>query len=67
MSRWGEYRKSLAFAGYTFAPVDVTERCTKDTISRFHEARKDDPIMATTNLFGDIINQGHIQAQFDSS
>ena len=56
MSRWGEYRKSLAFAGYTFAPVDVTERCTKDTISRFHEARKDDPIMATTNLFGDIIN-----------
>lgn len=28
----------------------------KDAISRFHEAKKDYPIIAAKNLFGDIIN-----------
>ena len=53
----GEYRKSPVFAGYhIFAPVSLIERYMKDVIFRFHETKKDDPIMAATNLFGSIIN-----------
>ena len=53
----GEYRKSPAFAGYhIFAPAGYTERYMEDAIFRFHETKKDDPIMAATNLFGNIIN-----------
>ena len=53
----GEYRKSTAFAGYhTFAPAGHIERYKEDAIFRFHETKKDDLIMATTNLFGNIIN-----------
>ena len=52
-----EYRKSPVFAGYhIFAPAGSIERYMEDTIFRFHEAIKDDPTMATTNLFGNIIN-----------
>ena len=53
----GEYRKSPAFAGYhIFAPASHIERYMEDAIFRFHETKKDDPIMAATNLFGNIIN-----------
>ena len=53
----GEYRKSPVFVGYhIFAPAGHIKRYMEDAIFRFHEAKKDDPIMATTNLFGNIIN-----------
>ena len=53
----GEYRKSLVFAGnHTFAPAGHIERYMEDTIFRFHATKKDDSIMAATNLFGNIIN-----------
>ena len=53
----GEYRKSPAFAGYhIFRPASLIERYMEDTILKFYENKKDDPIMAATNLFGNIIN-----------
>ena len=53
----GEYRRSPVFAGYhIFAPVGYIERYMEDTIFKFHKTKKDDPIMTTTNLFGNIIN-----------
>ena len=53
----GEYRKSPVFAGYhIFASADHIERYMEDAIFRFHETKKDDSIMAATNLFGNIIN-----------
>ena len=53
----GEYRKSPAFAGYhLFALASHIERYMEDAIFKFHETKKDDPIMAATNLFGNIIN-----------
>ena len=53
----GEYRKSPVFAGsHIFAPAGYIERYTKDAVFRFHETKKDDLIMATTNLFEKIIN-----------
>ena len=53
----GEYRKSPVFAGYhIFSPASLIERYMEDAIFRFHETKKDDPIMTATNLFGNIIN-----------
>ena len=53
----GEYRKLPVFAGYhTFAPAGYIERYMEDAVFRFHETKKDDLIMAVTNLFGSIIN-----------
>ena len=53
----GEYRKSPVFAGYhIFEPAGHIERYMEDAIFRFHETKKDDPIMAATNLLGNIIN-----------
>ena len=53
----GEYRKSPAFAGYhIFALADHIERYMEDAIFRFYETEKDDPIVAATNLLGNIIN-----------
>ena len=53
----GEYRKSPVFAGYhIFAPAGHVERYMDNKIFRFHENKKDDPIMAATNLFGNVIN-----------
>ena len=53
----GEYRKLPVFAGYhTFAPAGYIERYMEDAVFRFHETKKDDLIMAATNLFGSIIN-----------
>ena len=51
----GEYRKSPVFAGYhIFASAGHIGRNIEDAIFRFHETKKDDPIMAATNLFGNI-------------
>ena len=53
----GEYRKSTAFVGYhIFAPAGYIERYREREIFRLHETKKDDLIMAATNLFGIIIN-----------
>ena len=53
----GEYRRSPAFAGYhVFASASHIERYMEDGIFRFHKNKKDDPIIAATNLFGNIIN-----------
>ena len=53
----GEYRKSPAFAGYhIFAPASYIERYMEDAIFKFYETKKGNPIMAATNLFGNIIN-----------
>ena len=53
----GEYRKSPVFAGYhIFEPAGHIERYMQDEIFRFHETKKDDPIMSATSLFGNIIN-----------
>ena len=53
----GEYRKSPLFAGYhILAPAGLIESYMEGAIFRFYETKKDDPIMAATNLFGNIIN-----------
>ena len=53
----GEYRRLSVFAGYDiFAPAGNIERHMEGAIFRFHETKKDDPIMAATNLFGSIIH-----------
>ena len=53
----GEYRKSPVFGGYDiFASASHIERYMEDAIFRFYETKKDDSIMAATNLFGNIIN-----------
>ena len=59
----GEYRKSPAFAGYhIFAPASHIEICMEDEIFRLYGSKiflgseKDDPDMAATNLFANIIN-----------
>ena len=52
-----KYRKSPVFTGYhIFAPASLIEKYMEDAIFRFHETKNNDPIMATTNLFGNIIN-----------
>ena len=53
----GVYRNSSAFAAYhIFAPAGLIERYLEGTIFRFREIQKDDPTMAATNLFGNIVN-----------
>ena len=53
----GKCRKSPAFTGYhIFAPAGYIERYMEGAIFRFHKTKKDDLIMAATNLFGNIIN-----------
>ena len=53
----GKYRKSPVFACYhIFAPAGYIERYMEDPVFRFPETKKDDPIVAATNLFGNIIN-----------
>ena len=53
----GKYRKSPAFAGYhIFVSAGHIERYMEGAIFRFHKTKKDDPIVAATNLFGNIIN-----------
>ena len=53
----GEYRKLAVFAGYhIFASASHIERYMDDAVFRFHETKKDDLIMAATNLFENIIS-----------
>ena len=53
----GEYRKSPVFVGYhMFTPASLIERHMEGAIFRFHETKKDAPIMTAANLFGNIIN-----------
>ena len=53
----GEQRKLPAFAGYhIFVLADDIERYMENAIFRFYETKKDDTIMAATNLFGNTIN-----------
>ena len=52
-----EYKRSPAFAGYhIFVPTSHIERYMDDAVFRFYETKKDDPIMAAANSFGEIIN-----------
>ena len=52
-----KYRRLPVFAGYhIFAPAVYIERSMESAIFRFHETKKDDPIMAAVNLFGNVIN-----------
>ena len=52
-----KYRKSSVFADYhIFIPAGLIERYMEGAIFRFHETKKDDQIMATTNLLRNIIN-----------
>ena len=39
-----------------FAPAGLIERYVESAIFRFHEIKKDDPTIAATNLFGNIVN-----------
>ena len=51
----GEYEKSSVFAGYhIFASDGFVEKYMESAIFWFHETKKDDPIMAATNLFRNI-------------
>ena len=53
----GEYVKSPAFAGYhIFVSAGHIEKYMEDAIFKFYETKKEDPIMAATNLFGNITN-----------
>ena len=53
----GEYRRLPVFAGYhVFALAGYVERYMEGAIFRLHKTKKDDPVMAATNLFGNITN-----------
>ena len=53
----GEYRKSAVFTGHHISPpVGHIGGCMEDAIFRFDKTKKNDPIMAATNLFGSIMN-----------
>ena len=61
-----EYRKSPVFAGYhIFASASHIETYTEDVIFKFHETKKDDPIMAATNFFGEIIKSIHLKMEME--
>ena len=53
----GEYRKSPVFSGYhIFTPPAHIKIYMEGTIFRLYETKKDDPIRAATDLFGNMIN-----------
>ena len=55
MSWQGNIESLSAFAGYhIFVSAGHIERYMEDAIFRFHKTKKDDLIMAATNLFGNI-------------
>ena len=54
ISWWGNTEKYLYLQAIIF--LHQLGRYMEDPIFRFHETKKDDPIMTTTNLFGNIIN-----------
>lgn len=52
-----DFENLLVFTGCNiFASIQAIKRYMKDTISRLHEAKTYDLIMAASNLSGDIIN-----------
>ena len=52
-----EYRKAPVFLGYQIlALASHIKRYMEDAIFKFHETKNGDPIMVSTNLFGNIIN-----------
>ena len=53
---WGNVESLLYLQAIIFASASHIERFMKDAIFMFHETKKDDPIIAATNLFGNIIN-----------
>ena len=62
----GEYRKSPTFAGYhIFAPASRIERYIEDAIFRFYETKNDDPIMADTIFFRNIIKYTHLKMRME--
>ena len=61
-----ECRKSPVFAvHHIFAPAGYIERYMEDAIFRFHETKKDDPIMTAANLFGNIVNIIHLKIEME--
>ena len=51
----GKYRNSPVFADYhIFAPSGYFERYMEDAIFGFYKTKKNDPIMAATDFFGNI-------------
>ena len=54
ISWWGDTEKHLHLQAIIF--LHQLGRYMEGAIFRFHETKKDDPIMAATNLFGNIIN-----------
>ena len=57
ISWWGNIESHLHLqVTIFFAPTGHIERYMEDSIFRFHETKKDDPIMAAANLFGNIVN-----------
>ena len=53
----GEYRKSPVFIDYRiFPPVDTIGRLLLDALHRYYHPTSRDPILATVDLFIDLIN-----------
>ena len=53
----GEFRKSPVFLRYRiFPPADTIERLVDDTLYRYYHPNGINPILATANLFVDLIN-----------
>ena len=53
----GEYRKSPVFLRYRFfPPADTIERLVDDAVYRYYHPTSRDPILATVDLFIDLID-----------
>ena len=53
----GEFRKSPVFLRYRiFPPADTIEKLVDDTLYRYYHPNGINPILATANLFVDLIN-----------
>ena len=51
------YRNSPVFTGYQiFTRASLIKKYVESAIFRFHENKRDNPILAVTNLYGNIIN-----------
>ena len=56
ISSWGNIEPTCICRHHIFTPVGYIERYMEDAICRFNETKKDDLVMAATNLFKNIIN-----------
>ena len=62
----GEYRKSPVFAGYhIFALGGLIERYMEDSIFRFYETKKDDPIMGVQLCLGTLSISIHLKMEME--